>query len=97
MCKRERISKKVLVRVCVFKYQNGGFCEWQCVCVFVRESFVREYEYAIQRKCEREGSVCVCKDGLRRNSSTQDEEKEERKQLTETRNKREKLVGPSDD
>ena len=53
--------------------------------------------YARQRKCEREGSVCVCKDGLRRNSSTQDEEKEERKQLTETRNKREKLVGPSDD
>ena len=41
--------------------------------------------------------MCVCKDGLRRNSSTQDEEKEERKQLTETRNKREKLVAPSDD
>ena len=61
MCKRERISKKVLVRVCVFKYQNGGFCEWQCVCVFVRESFVRVYERIcmLDRENVRERGACV--------------------------------------
>ena len=49
------------MRVCVFKYQNGGFCEWQCVCVFVRESFVREYERICMQYREnvRERGACV--------------------------------------